>query len=464
MLIEKVEETIQRESLLEQGESVLVALSGGPDSACLLNVLNGLKKKYSLKLYAFHLNHQIRGIDAHKDALYSLKLAQGMNVPCFTLSLDVPQLSKEEKTTMEEEARNQRYKAMLGLIKRLGINKIAVAHNLDDQAETVLMRIIRGTGLNGLKGMEYKRDDIIRPLMDVDKKQILNYCNSNNLSPCIDKTNLEDEYTRNKIRLKLIPFIEQEFSAKFKENICKMSNVLREDNNLIEETAYSEYKKTSARTDENTIKLELDEEYAPTNIAILKRLIRNCIRDLVGNLEGIEGVHLADVVNLIRNGKNGSRINIPKGIIVYKNNDSILFTTVEIKKELNYFDYEIKIDGITQIPEIGKIVETKLMPKDRCIQLPTGVYTKAFDIDKIKGSLRVRNRAIGDKIRPVGLGGTKKIKDIFIDAKVPLEKRDEIPLIVDDEKIIWVCGLKISEESKIGEATETVVRISIKDL
>ncbi|MGL5440258.1 MAG: tRNA lysidine(34) synthetase TilS [Filifactoraceae bacterium] len=464
MLIEKVEDTIKREGLLEEGDSVLVALSGGPDSVCLIRLLADLRERYSLKIYSFHLNHQIRGVDAHKDALYALKLSESMGIPCFTLSLDVPELSKSKKTTVEEEARNQRYIAMNKIADKLNIKKIAVAHNLDDQSETVVMRLIRGTGLNGLKGMEYKRDRIIRPLMDADKKSILKYCEENKINPCVDKTNLEDEYTRNKIRLKLIPFIEQEFGAKFKENIFKMANVLREDGNFIEGIAYDEYKKTSARIDESTIKLELEEEIAPINIAILKRMIRNCIKDLVGNIEGIEGVHLLDIVNLIRNGKNTWRVNIPKGITVYKNNDSIIFTTSDIKEEVIYFDYEIELDGLTIIPEIKKVVEAKIMPKEKCVQLPTGLYTKAFDINKISGKLRIRNRIAGDKIRPVGLGGTKKIKDIFIDAKIPLDKREEMPLIVDDEKIIWVCGLKISEESKIGETTENVVRISIKDL
>ncbi len=464
VVIEKVKQTIERENLIENKDKILVALSGGPDSVCLLHILKKLEEYYNVKIYAAHLNHKIRGIEAQKDALYAAKLCDELEISFFVKAIDVPAYAKENKMTLEEAARKLRYDMLFEVKNRIGAKKIAVAHNLDDQAETVIMRLIRGTGITGLKGMDYKRSDgVIRPLMDVLKSDILSYCEENKLDPKIDHTNLETEYTRNRIRLKLFPFIEHEFSTNIKDTVSRMANVLREDSDYLETEAQKIFEQQVLENTDKTIKLDT-EELKSIHSSLVKRLIRIAIKTLVGTLEGIDNVHIEDTLSLIKNSKNQLKLNLPKGLMVYKTADGISFTFEEMFFENINYSYILKNDGYIEIDEIGMKIETKIMSKERCMALPTGQYTKAFDYDKIKGDLIVRSRLDGDRMKPMGLGGTKKLKDIFIDLKIPREKRNSIAVLSDEKGILWLMGYKISEDYKIDENTTKVIRISCKTL
>src|SRR5699024_6346005 len=204
MVFEKVLNTINKYNLIESGDKIVIGISGGPDSVCLLHILNRLKDKLDIELYAAHLNHQIRGIEAQKDALYVSEICKEMGIIYFIKSIDVPKYCEENSLSIEEGARKLRYEMFDEIKQKTRSNKIAIGHNLNDQAETVLMRIMRGTGLQGLRGIEYIRENsIIRPLLDIERKDIEQYCEVHNLNPRIDESNLENIYTRNKIRLEL---------------------------------------------------------------------------------------------------------------------------------------------------------------------------------------------------------------------------------------------------------------------
>ena len=457
-------QTIQRENLIKDGDKILVALSGGPDSVVLLHTLTNLKSRYNIKLYAAHLNHKIRGMEAQKDAMYAAQLCDSLGVTFFVKAVDVPLYASENKLTLEEAARKVRYDMLFEIKQKISADKIAVAHNLDDQAETILMRMLRGTGIKGLKGMDYIRDGcVIRPLMDVQKNDILEYCKENGLSPRIDKSNLEPDYTRNKIRLNLIPYIENEFTPNLKETLSRMSNIIREDSDYLEKEAEKFFRKEAVFLSGNIVKIDtLDIEHLHNSMK--KRLVRLCIHHCLKNLEGIESIHIDDVLSLMKSGRNETVLNLPKGLLVYKKPDGLYFTLSQIEHTVNCFEYSLIPGEEVVIEEIGMKIESKVMAKEKCILLPTGQFTKAFDLNKIKGDIKIRTRAEGDKMKPMGLGGTKKLKDIFIDMKVPRDKRDSIPVVCDDEGIIWLVGYKISEDYKIDDSTTTVVRLSCKSL
>lgn len=462
MLLDSVKHTIEKENLFDMGDRVLVALSGGPDSVCLLHCLKKIEDNYKLKIFAAHLNHKIRGIEAQKDAMYAAKLCDSLEVPFFVKAVDVPLYAMERKLTLEEAARNVRYQMLFEIKEKIGADKVAIAHNLDDQAETVLMRLLRGTGINGLKGMDYKRKDgIVRPLLDVLKSQIEEYCIENNLDPRLDKTNLETDYTRNKIRINLIPFIENGYAQNIKMILSRMANILREDNDFLEREAKTLFLKDSFFSEE-MVRIHGD-DLKFLHPALQKRIIRYSITHILKSLEGIESVHIEDVLNLVYNPKKQAVINLPKGLLVYKRPEGLIFTTKTISYNTNGFCYEVVPGESISIPEINWVIETKVMSKEKCMMLPTGNLTKAFDIEKIKGNIVVRTRQDGDRMRPMGLGGTKKLKDIFIDMKIPREERDETPLICDQESIIWLVGHKISEDYKIDENTKKVLRICCKE-
>ena len=464
MVIDGIKQTIEREKLITRGDKILVALSGGPDSVCLLHALKSLESTYGIRIYGAHLNHKIRGIEAQKDAMYAAKLCDKLEIPFFVKAIDVPEFAKIHKLTLEEAARKVRYNMLFEVKSKINADKIAVAHNLDDQAETVLMRLLRGSGIKGLKGMDYFREDgIIRPLMDVEKKDIIKYCENHELNPRIDHTNSEEEYTRNKIRLKLIPFIEKEFSHNIKETLSRTANILREDNAHLEKNAKLIFEKEVIVISKDTVKMD-SEELLSLDYSISKRLIRMAIEKVSGNLEGIENIHVEDILSLSRNPKNQAMINLPKGIFVYKRPEGIYITTKEMIEKTVTFSHNLEFDDYVEIPEVNMAIESKIMSKEKCMMLPTGQFTKAFDMNKIKGPLTVRARIDGDRMRPMGLGGTKKLKDIFIDLKIPREKRDEVPLVTDKEGILWMVGYKISEDYKIDENTEKVIRITCKPL
>ena len=205
MVFEKVLSTINKHNLIESGDKIVIGISGGPDSVCLLHILSRLKDKLDIELYAAHLNHQIRGIEAQKDALYVSDICDKMGITYFLKSIDVPKYCEDNNLSIEEGARKLRYEMFDEIKQKTKSNKIAVGHNLNDQAETILMRIMRGTGLQGLRGIEYARENgVIRPLLDIERKDIEEYCEVHNLNPRIDESNLENIYTRNKIRLEFI--------------------------------------------------------------------------------------------------------------------------------------------------------------------------------------------------------------------------------------------------------------------
>lgn len=464
MPIKKVLDTIKREHLIEKGERILVGFSGGADSASLLHMLKSLEKELEIEIFAAHLNHQIRGVAAHEDALFSYRESKLLNVPCFLRSVNVPLLAREEKMTIEEAARSARYQMFFDLKKTLGIDKIAVAHNLDDQAETLLMRILRGTGLNGLKGMEYiRKDGVIRPLLDIKRYEIEDYCNVNNISYQTDETNFENNYTRNKIRLDLFPFIENEFACNIKEVLSRMANGLREDSDYLEQVSKTIFKELSLGVDDYAIRFDLD---ALDNIpgSIIKRLLRLAYIELTGSGDALESIHLEDAMKIFKSSKNELMTNFPKGIIVEKKGYNFYVSKKPIEDEKIEFEYLITMDGVTRIPELSLEIDARIMSKEKCKLLSSSSNIKSFDLNKIKGDLIVRSRQIGDRIKPVGFSGTKKIKDIFIDKKIPRNIREHIPIFADEEKIIWVFGHEISDESKIDEYTETVVRLTVKSV
>lgn len=462
MLYDTVKKTAYIRKIISPHDRIIVSLSGGADSVCLLHVLRELKDYFNIELFAFHLNHRIRGLSAQKDALFCMELCEKLEIPLFMRSEDVPSYAKQKKYTLEEGARYVRYSLLFDLKKRLKANKIAVAHNQDDQAETVFMRIMRGTGLTGLKGMEYMRPDgIIRPLLDVSRNEIENYLTEHKVKWCTDETNFENEYTRNKIRLDIFPMLESVY-PKVKPQIAKMANVLRDDSNYLDNHAHSTFTNDASINEDGTVSLDL-EDFMAHSSPVRKREIRFAAQKVLKSIEDIETVHLDDVMNLAYSSKGSGQLDLPRGLKVYKRSGALYFTTHEFKIEDVDFSYALDENSSVFIKETGHEIECKVMDKDKCTILPTGMFTKAFDKSRIKGNLIVRNKRPGDRIHPMGMEGTKKLKDIFIDEKIPPEKRGSIPIICDsDNRILWIVGSKISEDFKIDENTEKVIRISVK--
>ena len=461
MIFEKVLSTINRYELIKKGDKIVVGLSGGPDSVCLLHILSRMKDEWDLEIYAAHLNHQIRGIEAQKDAFYISKLCEEMGITFFIKSINVPEYCERNGVSIEEGARQLRYEMFSEIKDKTKANKIAIGHNLNDQAETILMRIMRGTGLQGLKGIDYIRDGvIIRPILDIERKDIEEYCKHYKLNPRIDQSNLESIYTRNKIRLDLIPYMKDNFNSNVIESIVRMGNSLRSDNDYLENEALIKFKDIS-KINSDSVELKIN-SYTNLHSAIKVRVLRNAIKQILGDTNFIDQRHIDDIIELEDESKIDKVINLPRGIFVYRKKDSIIITNKEIVIEDLEFCYNIPSNGFIKIREIGVVIETQVMSIDKYKRSKSDKSCKWFDFNKIEGGIVARNRRTGDKIKLSG--GSKKIKDLFIDIKIPKEDRSKVPIIADSQGILSVGNIRNSENYKIDSQTKEVLKVSFKKI
>ncbi|MGL5756893.1 MAG: tRNA lysidine(34) synthetase TilS, partial [Paraclostridium sp.] len=341
MIVDRVRSTIDKYNLLQKGDKIVLGLSGGPDSVCLLHVLKQLESEYDISIYAAHLNHQIRGIEAQKDVMYISRLCDSLGVKLFVKSINVPAYCKENGLSIEEGARKLRYEMFYEIKQKTKSNKIAIGHNLNDQAETILMRMMRGTGLQGLRGIEYKRDDtIIRPILDIERSSIEKYCDEHELNPRIDSTNLENIYTRNKIRLELIPYMQENFNNNVVESICRMGNNLKLDSEYIEQEGINKFNEVAKLTNNEEVEISLD-KYVDLHKAIKSRIIRNSIKYILGDTNFVDQKHIEDIIDLEEDTKINKKIVLPRGLFVYRNKNNILLTNKEITYEEIEFCYKV---------------------------------------------------------------------------------------------------------------------------
>ncbi|KGN04731.1 tRNA(Ile)-lysidine synthetase [Clostridium haemolyticum NCTC 8350] len=459
-LIEKVIHTIKQNNMFEVGDKVVVAVSGGPDSICLLHILYKLKEKLDISIVAAHINHCLRGEEADKDEEYVRKFCENLNIQCFIKKEDVHKISKDRGISCEMAGREVRYDFFSEVLNNVGANKIAVAHNANDQAETILMRMLRGTGLEGLIGIRAVRDNIfVRPIIDITRDEIEDYCYVNNLNPRIDKTNLENIYTRNKIRLELIPYIQKNFNSDVIEVLNRFSDIVKIDNDYLNKVALEKYNKyCKSEKDKVIIKEEVFKEHE----AILTRVIRMALKELKGNLNNFDKGHIYDIID-IQKKSTGKFIMLPKNIRVlnnygdvslYKNNNKINIDKGKQEYNLVINKENILDNGLKITLDIINNVEDTKFDKNSLI--------KYFDYDKINRDIKLRYRNNGDKFVPLGMKGTKKLKDLFINLKIPKEKRDIIPLIVFDDEISWIVGYRISDKFKINKNTKRILKIKIE--
>lgn len=409
-MISKVEKNIVDYKLIDPGDTVVLGLSGGPDSVSLFFALHALMEPLGFKLVCVHLNHMFRGEDADKDQVYVKNLANQYEVPCFDFKIDVRAIAKADKLSEEEAGRNMRYKLFHQVAEEVGANKIAVAQNLEDQVETVLMRIMRGTGLDGLAGMPYirkgeKNHFIIRPLLNISRSEIEDFCKVKKLSPVMDLSNGEKDYTRNKIRLELIPYIEENFNPAVKKRLFETIKSWEEDKSYIYE-GVTLFMEDQIKVYEKGLSFSR-KAFEGLHRAVKKRVLLEAVKS-IGLLQGVESVHLENVLTLIHSNKVNKSQDLPQGFVLW-----IEYDEIWISKKAT-FDEKL---------EIGKQIEVKV---------------NLEELRKLDAALRVRKP--GDHIHPKGMEGSKKLKDFFIDKKIPKRLRDNGLLLAKGEEVVWIIG------------------------
>ena len=457
-MINKVKEYIEENMLLEDRDRVLVALSGGPDSVCLLHILHMLKDEFKIKLGAIHINHMLRGKESDGDEQYTYNLCEKLGIEYYVRRIDIDYIAKKRNVSIEVAGRDSRYEAFEEIKKEYGYNKIAVAHNANDQAETILMRMMRGTGLEGLTGIKPKREGgIIRPILCLERISIEKYCDDNLLQPRIDKTNNERIYSRNKVRLDIIPYMKENFNSDIIEVMNRMAILLQKDNKCIEDYSQKCYDKYCIM-DKSYIKIS-KELFDIEDEAIITRVIKIAFKKISNSYQNFEMKHIYDIVSLA-NKSTGKKLDLTNNIVAEKVYEDIFLKKSIQKTNLNtevIIDKE-DLDGEFEFDEYR--VKFSILCNSNEKIYSNNELSKCFDYDKIKKEISIRHRRDGDKIVPIGMKGTKKIKDIFIDMKIPREERNIIPIITMDDNISWIVGLKVSNTYKVTKDTNKILQIT----
>lgn len=425
-MLEKIRKYINENKMLDYGDGVVIGLSGGADSVCLLKVLCELKEEYGFKLYAAHINHGIRGQEAIRDRDFAEVLCKSLGVEFFDYYYDIPKLSETEGIGLEETGRKYRYIAFYETLKSVKANKIAVAHNKNDNAETMLMRLLRGTGLKGLGGIEPVRDNIIRPLLCVSRNEIEEYLGD--MEYITDSSNLSPDYNRNKIRLSLLPYIEKEFNPSVTDGLFRTAELLRQENDYIEREALKTYEKALDVKYERLCILDID-QLLKLDEVILRRVLRLATIPLTPKKQDIEYKHIKDIQELLTS-ENGSEIDLIAGIKARKDRNRLCVGYFE---EVPEYEYEIYPEKEVFIKEAGiwvLITDKKRETKEYGV----------LDPSCISFPLNVRTKRDGDRIAIKG--GRQEIKKVYSEKRIGKNDRAKYPMLTDGEKILAVLGLK----------------------
>lgn len=453
-----VKNNILDNNLINQGDNVLIGFSGGPDSIFLFHNLRLLKEILSFNLYASHINHMYRGEDADHDENFVRTICEKYGIELFVKRKNASDYANELKVTEEEAGRILRYDFFRENLEEVGGGKIAVAHNLNDQAETVLQRIIRGTGIDGLGAMSYEKQNLIRPILNIQRCEIEKYLYQNNYDFCTDKTNSQAIYGRNKIRLNLIPYLEKEFNSNIQNTLFRMSKVMEKDSKIIEKYINLKFLDVLVNKDENQIILDLYKSKKMEDYEA-GRVVRHALELLKGNTNNIEMKHIDYACELIKVGETGKKINLSEGFIIEISYNNIIIR--KMVEKLENFKYNIILEQPLYIKETGKIIVCRVL--DVSEYNPNDKKSISIDYSIVMGNLTIRNRKNGDSIIPCGMAGSKKLKDIFIDMKVPVDERDKKLIIHDEHNILWVEGYRIHNSYKVSSSTIKILNISIRE-
>ncbi|MBS7221173.1 MAG: tRNA lysidine(34) synthetase TilS [Clostridiales bacterium] len=449
----KVIETIKKFNMLNNGENVVVGLSGGADSCALTHILARLSEKMDLHITAVHINHGIRGEEAERDERSAEEFCRRLNIEFIAYHCDIPSEAAKRGIGEEEAGRLVRYEKFYETAEKKNGAKTAVAHNMNDKAETLIMNLCRGAGMKGLAGIKPVSGSIIRPLIFCTRDEIEKYCDDNNIEYCTDSTNLQNEYTRNKIRNILLPWLSENINPAAAMNMANASELLREEEEYLESKAQEQYKKLLKDSGDGFVSLNAD-GLASEHGVIRRRVLRIALRSLRPDMRDFGRKHTESAEDILM-GDTGRRISLPGGITVSKGYG--LINILYDREKQGAFCYDIEPGKKYFIKETESYVLLSLN-EEKNIKNAVNICTKKIDYDKIKDKIQLRTRQTGDFISIKN--GRKKIKDIFIDDKIPSDKRDSYPLLVCGKSVIIV-GDRLGTDYYVGQDTKNILYIYI---
>ncbi|WMC91209.1 tRNA lysidine(34) synthetase TilS [Kineothrix sp. MB12-C1] len=479
-IFSKVKAYMKKYEMLVPDDTVVAGVSGGADSVCLLLMLCEIAKEVPIHLVVVHVNHGFRE-EAKRDADYVGQLCKERGLPFFLVEEDVRAYAKREKLSEEEAGRKVRYFAFAKVLKEQtkGKGKIAVAHNAGDRVETMLFHLFRGTGLAGASGIKPVRENVIRPLLCLHREEIEEYLAEKGVPFCIDRTNLEDTYTRNRIRNHILPFAEREICKGASEHMWEAADMLLETEEYIRKQAEKIYESCKVTIEGTEQKEEAREVINSKADAIVlradvltlqepfmqKQVLLRCLEELTGHRRDITSVHIEDIRKLL-NRQGSKQISLPYGLIATKEYGSLTIGTSiagngHCKAKEKGPALAISIPGTVQVPGLGE-VEFSVFSYEKTQIIPEKSYTKWFDYDRITRSLAFRQRETGDYLTINEDLSKKTLKNYMIGEKIPKSQRGELYVLTEGSHVLWVPGYRISQYYKVTEYTKSILEVRLR--
>jgi len=489
-LLAQVRGFVRRHDLLAPGDGVVVGVSGGPDSLSLLHLLVCLQEEYRLRLHVAHLHHGARGEEADADASFVADLARRWGLPSTIAKRDVPAIARERKVAFEEAARQVRYAFLARVAGEVAAAKIAVGHNADDQAETVLMHLLRGAGPAGLRGMRpvaslsdyrllgdasgspaWSSLALIRPLLGVSRADVERYCVEQGLEPRFDRSNLDTTYFRNRLRHELLPLLEG-YNPNIRRRLCHTAEVIGADYELLTRLRDWSWGEVVRAEAEQAVLFDLP-AWRAQPLSLQRALIREAAYRLRPTLRDVDFIHVENAVLVARRGNTGARATLPGGLMLTVGYDRLVVAqtgydpppsgpTLPPGREV-----EVALPGTASLPESEWALEGAMLERwtQRDVETNPDRWTAYLDADRLSSPLLLRTRRTGDRFRPQGMGGqAPRLTDWMTNAKIPRAWRDRLPLLVAGEEIVWVCGWRTAETAIVGPATRLVARFRFRRL
>jgi tRNA(Ile)-lysidine synthase len=468
-LEQKVLRYINEHDLVAPGQKLLVAVSGGPDSVCLLHILWKLRNELNVELRIAHLDHRLRGKESEADAAYVAGLARKLNIPATIESHNVKAYRKEHRISLEEAAREVRYAFLARVAAKEGAERVAVGHTATDHVETILMHLIRGSGSRGLKGLTpvntWRSGDtsltIIRPLLELTREETQAYCRRRRLHPCADSSNLSPELFRNRIRHELLPLL-RKYNPQVAEALQRTARIAADDLDFIDKEV-ARQQNAVTRREEDAVVLDR-QKFLGLSPSLQRYLLRSAIESILGTLKDIEAKHIEELLTALEK-PSGRVIGLPEGLSFTIEHDRYILARdtastcpfPPLEKE-----YALLIPGRTAIPGGDMLATVIPLTEFRDDYLKADDFTAFFDFAKTGSALKVRRRCQGDRFQPLGISSPKKLNTFMMDARIPRAWRERIPIVAAPRQIIWVAGWRIDEGMKITEKTGKVLRLEFR--
>ncbi len=467
-----VDQTLRTHRMIQNGEAVLVAVSGGADSVALACILLELAPKYSLRMAIAHLNHCLRQSESDRDETFVAALAKQLELPFYVGREDVRRFQQRHRLSPEEAARQVRYRFLDAIAAKHGYGKIALGHHGDDNAELVLMNLLRGSGPLGLSGISPVRDNkIVRPLINLRRSEIMDYVAAKNLDYVTDSSNRDLKYHRNKIRARLLPELESAYNPKLIDSLNRLTAIMGAEEEWIEDLIHPLFEQAIVFKEKNKLGLSIV-ELNQQPLAVRRRLIRKAIRWAKGNLRRIAFAHVESVCQLAHIGPTSGMLDLPDRIRIRRDRNVLAISKEGINlRRLDRTallaaarDYEYPLAGPGKIFVEEADVHMRFIEVSEAPSLdlqPSGHRVAFFDMDKIRFPLVIRNFRPGDRFWPLGASGNQKLKKYFIDHKVSRIERARCPIVLSRNKIIWIAGHRLDNAVRIGPQTRRVLKAEV---